>query len=209
MNMYRTAIVTSSEVTFNVRPKINQVGQAEDGLPPLSIVPYFTNQAGTGDNDPHLAINPPNLDGNLNIWCIRQSGEAQLYDSSTVGTYPLSTLKQSVPGMRMSKLSVTPNSTKGLTYKLVYTPKSQFGIGQVNDNKEILKFTNRIATGAGGQPSPTKKAFAYLGIAGSKPASQNYKPCNCVVEVSVKYTINFSERINEVGNNEPVPHNEL
>ena len=109
--------------------------------------------------------------------------------------------------MRMSKLNITPNSTKGVVFKMKYTPRSQFQIKDWKDNRELFEMVLNDA-----QSSEFKHAYAYLGIGasinGQDPsgtATGKYM-ANCIVEVNVKYNINFSERKNIEGNNEPVPH---
>lgn len=211
---YRSAIVTSSEVTLSIRPKLNQVNPTSD-VPTVSIVPYFTNDA-TGlatDGVAGLRGAPQqtrwigaNATGDLYCWVIRQNAQQQLYNS-TDGTLPLSTLKEGVPGVRMSKLNITPNSTKGLTFKMKYTPKSQFQIQDWKDNKQFL---NTVISDQ--LPDDFKEAYCYLGIGadinGSDPsgAPNGKYMANCIVECRVRYNIHFSERKNEEGNNEPVVH---
>lgn len=214
---YRKAVVTSAEVTFNVRPKLNQV-TAEANADSVSIVPYPVDistgldPAGTsGLRGPQTATRwvAANATGDLYVWCILQQSQQQLYNN-TDGVLPLSTLKQGVPGMRMVKLNVTPNSTKGVVFKMRYNPQKAFGLSDWRDNKELLAFANSDT-----QPTTLKTLYAYLGI-GSKingvdpgdPAITTGAKllANCIVEVNVKYNINFSERKNIDGNNEPVPH---
>lgn len=223
---YRTCVVTSSEVTFNVRPKLNQVSgigfiSGPAATNNVSIVPYqslvTTGQSPAGPNvgpTEVLKVTAPTATGDLYVWCVRQQSEGQLYDS-TNGTAPLTTLKAGIPGVRMSKLNITPNSTRGCVFKLKYTPKSQYQIKDWKDKKEVLNCLNQAV------PNPDQlKAYAYLGIGaringkdpsppGALPTSSAYL-ANCIVEVSVKYNLNFSERKNVDGNNEPVPvHTEL
>lgn len=215
---YRTCVVTSSEVTFNVRPKLNQVSGIGFINNAVSIVPYqslvTTGQHPDGnDGKPIgpsevLKVTAPTATGELYVWCVRQQGLGQLYDS-TDGVVPLSTLKQGIPGVRMSKLNITPNSTKGVTFKIKYTPKTQYEIKDWKDKKEALQVLNAVSG------APDKKAYAYLGIGaringkdpsppGATPTSSAYM-ANCVVEINTKYNLNFSERKNVDGNNEPVP----
>lgn len=211
---YRSAIVTSSEVIFSIRPKLNQVNPNDNGT--VSIVPYFTNDSTGLDPAGNAGLRGPtmqtrwigaNATGDLYVWCIRQQKQQQLYNTQE-GTLPLSTLKEGVPGMRMSKLNITPNSVKGLTFSMKYTPRSQFQISDWKDNKQF--FNTLIQESA---PEGFKEAYAYLGIGASidgqdpDTVSNGSKlMANCVVEVKVKYNIHFSERINEEGNNEPVVH---
>lgn len=215
---YRSAVVTSAEVTFNIRPKLNQVSPTSD-VGTVSIVPYFTNDSTGLDPAGNAGLRGAtqqtrwigaNATGDLYVWCIRQSKQQQLYDN-TNGTYPLATLKQGIPGMRMSKLNITPNSVKGVVFKMKYTPRSQFQIKDWRDNRELFEMVLNDA-----QSSEFKHAYAYLGIGASVngndvsgTANGKYM-ANCICEVNVKYNINFSERKNVVGNNEPVPtHSEL
>lgn len=214
---YRKAVVTSSEIILNVRPKLNQVTN-EANADTVSIVPYPTDVS-TG-LDPAGAAGlrgaqtatrwvAANATGDLYVWCVLQQSQGQLYNS-TDGTAKLSTLKQGIPGVKMVKLNVTPNSTKGCVFKLKYTPKKVFQLKDWKDNKELLAFANSAT-----QSSTFKTAYAYLGIGSSingidpgDPAVTNGAKylANCIVEVTIKYNINFSERKNIDGNNEPVPH---
>ena len=214
-NEYRSCVVTSSEVTFNVRPKINQTSGV-GFVNTMSIVPYQSRQA-TGQSPTGPTIGPstvldvtaPNATGDLYVWCVRQQSEGQLYDAVN-GTAPLTTLKAGIPGVRMTKLNVTPTNTRGCTFKLKYTPRSQYQFKDWKDKKEVLNCLNQAI------PNPDQlKAYAYLGIGGringkdpsppgATPSSSAYL-ANCCVEVSVKYNLNFSERKNIAGNNEPVP----
>lgn len=210
---YRTAVVTSAEVTFSVRPKLNQVNPSDNGT--VSIVPYFTNDSTGLDPTGAAGLRGPtqqtrwigaNATGDLYVWCIRQGAQQQLYDN-TNGVYPLSTLKQGVPGMRMTKLNITPNSTRGCRFKMKYTPRSQFQIKDWKDNKKLLQCVIADA-----QQSDFKPAWCYLGVGacinGSDPSGTagGMYMANLVIEVNVKYNINFSERKNIEGNNEPIPH---
>lgn len=216
---YRTCVVTSSEVTFNVRPKINQTSGI-GFVNTRSVVPYLslvtTGQHPDGfDGKPIgpsevLKVTAPNATGELYVWSVRQSAQQQLHNL-TDGTPPLETLKMGIPGVRMTKLNVTPNSKSGVTFKLKYTPNSQFQIKDWKDKKEVLSVLNQASN-----PN-LKEAYAYLGIGGRINGRDPAPPgdqadissaylANCVVEVSVKYNLNFSERKNVDGNNEPVPH---
>lgn len=212
---YRSCVVTSSEVTFNVRPKLNQVSGI-GFVNRVSVVPYqslvTTGQAPAGPTvgpTEVLKITGANATGDLYIWCVRQQSEGQLYNA-TDGVVPLTTLKSGIPGLRMSKLNVTPNSTRGCIFKMKYTPKSQYQFKDWKDKKELLNCIN------GSIPNPEQlKAYAYLGIGGringKDPSQPGATPtssaflANCCIEVSVKYNLNFSERRNVPGNNEPVP----
>lgn len=218
---YRKAVVTSSEVTFNVRPKLNQVS-ADANFDTVSIVPYPVDiQTGLDSTNATPGFRGPsvtsrfvaaNATGDLYVWCVLQQAQQQLYNT-TDGVAKLSTLKQGIPGVRMTKLNVTPNSTKGCTFKMTYTPKKAFGLKDWRDNKELLAFANSDT-----QPTTLKSLYAYLGIGSqingldpADPAAVNGAKllANCIVEVNIKYNINFSERKNIDGNNEPVPHEEL
>jgi len=214
---YRKCIVTSSEVTFNVRPKLNQVS-ADANADTVSIVPYPIDQTTGLDPTGAAGLRGPqtvtrwtaaNATGDLYVWCILQQSQQQLYNQTT-GVAPLATLKQGIPGMRMQKLNVTPNSTKGCVFKMKYNPKKVFGLKDWRDNKELLSVLNSAT-----QPGTLKTAYAYLGIGssingvdpGAPGITQGAKYlANCKVEVSVKYNLNFSERINKDGNNNPIPH---
>lgn len=211
---YRSAIVTSSEVVFSIRPKLNQVNTSANTT--VSIVPYPVNDAtGLSPTGTEGLRGPENqtrwvsgnATGDLYVWCIRQSAQQQLYNN-TDGTLPLSTLKEGIPGMRMTKMNITPNSVKGCTFKMKYTPASQFQIKDWKDNKQFLNTVIQAD-----KPADLKEAYAYLGIGanvdGQDPdivANGSKYMANCVVEVKVKYNIRFSERVNEEGNNEPVVH---
>lgn len=213
---YRTCVVTSSEVSFNIRPKINQVSGV-GFINTMSVVPYQSRQA-TGQSPTGPTIGPinvldvtaPNATGDLYVWCVRQQSQGQLYTNAD-GVVPLTTLKAGIPGVRMTKLNVTPTNTRGCSFKLKYTPRTQYQIKDWKDKKEVLNVLNASV------PNPDAlKAYAYLGIGGringkdpsppgATPTSSAYL-ANCVVEISVKYNLNFSERKNIDGNNEPVPH---
>ncbi len=211
---YRSAIVTSAEVTFSVRPKLNQVSPGANGT--VSIVPYFTNDSTGLDPAGNAGLRGAtqqtrwigaNATGDLYVWCIRQSEQQQLYNS-TDGTLPLSTLKEGIPGMRMTKLNITPNSVKGVNFKMKYTPVSQFQFKDWKDSKQLL---NTLIQDD--KPTDLKEAYAYLGVGanidGNDPddvSAGSKLMANCVVEIKVKYNLHFSERINEEGHNEPVVH---
>lgn len=208
---YESAVVTSSEVTFQINPKLNQVNFDQNGT--VSIVPYWVNDATGLDPAGQAGLRGPtqqsraisgNATGELFVWMIRQDKQQQLYNN-TDGTLPLSTLKEDIPGIKMSKLNITPNSVKGLTFKMKYTPKTQFQIKDWKDNKE---FFNMVVQD--NAPDNFKEAFAYLGI-GARPDGQDVSSqagrklmANCTVEIRVRYNIHFSERKNVEGNNEPV-----
>jgi hypothetical protein len=211
---YRSAIVTSSEVTLSIRPKLNQVNPNENGT--VSIVPYFTNDSTGLDPGGNAGLRGPtqqtrwigaNATGDLYAWVVRQSAQQQLYNN-TDGVVPLSTLKEGIPGVRMTKLNITPNSTKGVTFKMKYTPKTQFQISDWKDNKQ---FFNTLVQDQ--IQDDFKEAYCYLGIGaridGQDPdlvSNGSKLMANCIVECRVRYNIHFSERKNEEGNNEPVVH---
>lgn len=212
---YRSCIVTSSEVIFNVRPKLNQVWNNSGNK---SIVPYLINRESVPNSGVFDIIQTsvkPSASGDLYVWSVRQQSQNQLHDSST-GTPPLETLKQGIPGVRMSKLNVTPNSVKGVKFRLRYTPKSQYDIKDWKDNKQFLRCLNGNKTTPIQPNADLKDSFAYLGIGGRingvdpdpDPLGLGIGLANCIVEVEVKYNLNFSERFNIDGNNEPTPHAE-
>lgn len=208
---YRSAIVTSSDVTISIRPKLNQVNP---GAP--SLVPYFTNEStGLSPTSGVAGLTGPvqatrwiggNATGDLYAWMVRQNAQQQLYNN-TDGVVPLSTLKEGIPGVRMTKLNITPNSTKGVTFKMKYTPKSQFQIADWKDNKQFFNTLIQDTLQDG-----FKEAYCYVGI-GARPDGEDVSNAagkklmaNVIVEVRARYNIHFSERKNEEGNNEPVVH---
>lgn len=206
--IYRTCVVTSAEATVTVSPRINPVRGMAAGY--RSVVPFLINVL---SEDPsaagqarYLQVSNPNAMGEAYIWCVRQQNQGQLINTTT-GSLPLETLKQGIPGMRMTKLNITPNNKKGVTYKMKYTPKSQYGISDWKDNKEILE----VFKAAGANPEQ-KQAYMYVGIAGRdfgndpKASGLEMGLPQFNVEVKVKYNLNFSERFNIDGNNEPSPH---
>lgn len=208
--IYRTCIVTSSEVTVSVTPKLGQANGMTDGY--RSVVPYISNRdvvapiAGT----PTTYLYSQNLNAcpQVEVWGVRQQSQAQLTDALN-GTPSLETLKQGIPGMRMTRLNITPSSSKGVVYKMRYTPKSAFQIKDIMDNKDLLKvFKNAV-----GNPDQ-KLNYFYVGIAGrwkgNDPAASGSEVGlpHFNVEVKIKYNLNFSERFNVDGNNEPTPHSD-
>ena len=206
--LYRSCIVTSSNVTVVVAPKPNQT----NGMTGTnrSVVPYTSNRdinnPVAGGPDHYLYQQNANAMGQVQVWGVRQSDTAQLIDP-TLGTFPLETLKQAIPGMRMTRLNVTPNSSRGVTYKMKYTPRSQFQFKDVMDNKKLVEVFNSSV----GNPDQ-KEAYFYVGIGGrhngaDPSASQQLMGLpHFTVEVKVTYNLLFSERFNKVGNNEPSPH---
>ena len=205
---YRSCIVTSSNVTVVVAPKPNQL----NGMTGTnrSLVPYVSNRAITnpvaGQPDHYLYSQNANAMGQVQVWGVRQSDTNQLVDP-VIGTYPLETLKQAVPGMRMTRLNVTANSSKGVTYKMKYTPTSQYQFKDILDNKKLLEiFDSPVGN------TDQKEAYFYVGIGGrhngaDPSASQQLMGLpHFTVEVKVTYNLLFTERFNKVGNNEPSPH---
>lgn len=208
--IYRTCIVTSSEVTVSVTPKLGQSNGMTDTY--RSVVPYTTNRAVTnpvaGMPDHYLFQQQLNACPQVEVWGVRQQSQAQLTDAVN-GTPSLETLKQGIPGMRMTRINVTPSSSKGVVYKMRYTPKSAFQIKDIMDNKKILQvFKNAV-----GNPDQ-KENYFYVGIAGRwkgqdpKASGSEVGLPHFNVEVKIKYNLNFSERFNVDGNNEPTPHSE-
>lgn len=206
--LYRSCIVTSSNVTIVCSPKPNQL----NGMTGTnrSIVPYVSNRAITnpvaGQPDHYLYSQNANAMSQCQVWCVRQSDTSQLIDP-ILGTWPLETLKQSVPGMRMTRLNVTPNSSKGVTYKMKYTPTSQYQFKDILDNKKQLEVFKAAL-----QNPDQKEAYCYVGIAGRhNGADPSYSQQlmglpHFTVEVKITYNLLFTERFNKVGNNEPSPH---
>lgn len=209
--IYRTAIVTSSEVTVVCTPKLNQLNGMTGNN--RSIVPFTQNRASedaaVAGQATYLYQHNANAMPQVEVWAVRQQNQGQLTNVTT-GTPPLETLKQGIPGMKMTRLNVIPNSAKGVTYKMTYTPKSQFQISDINDNKKILKVFNNAV-----KNPDQKESYMYVGIAGrfqgNDPVASlaNMGLPHFNVEVKVKYNIHFSERYNIDGNNEPVAHTEL
>lgn len=197
---YLDAVVISSQATVSIRPKANQIGRNPNGNA-ASLVPYFSNQAPAQGGDPtQLQINEANLDGDLSCWCVRQQLTGNLYDINGVnGVLPLETLKMGVPGVKMKKVTVTPHAKpQSVNFKIGYSPKRAFGLKDWKDNKATLRVYSDQTN------ANLKKNYAYVGIASKKPATTNFRPANCVVEISVKYNINFSRRKNIDGANDPV-----
>lgn len=209
---YRSCIVTESTVTFNVRPKLNQVWHNASNV---SVVPYMINQVVNAGADPYVlkTSTGPSATGDLYVWSVRQQNHSQLH-SLADGVLPLSTLKQGVPGVRMSKMNVTPNSVRGCNFKLKYTPRSQYLIKDLLDNKQLLNCL------AGTQATPItlnpnqKESYSYIGV-GAKINGQDPDPteggpslglANCIIEATIDYQLLFTERFNIDGNNEPTPH---
>jgi hypothetical protein len=91
-----------------------------------------------------------------------------------------------------------------------YTPKSQYAISDWKDNKKLFSVFNNAV-----KNPDQKEAYMYVGIAGrfqgNDPVASlaNMGLPHFNVEVKIKYNINFSERYNIDGNNEPVAHQEL
>lgn len=197
---YRSIVVTGAEVTFSIRPKLNQIGRLGIQGDALSLVPYFTNETDTEGNT-HLFTNNPNLSGELVVWTSRQSNQGQLYDND--GVYSNIDLKTSVPGVRMQKLNVTPTGARGCTYVMKYSPSTQWSLRDWRDNKQFFEMNNAPTL-----PTGFKNTYAYLGIGiDTKDGTRfGWRPANCTIEVNVKYNIEMSERRNVRGNNEPVPH---
>ena len=200
---YRSAVVVSSEVTYSIRPKLNQVGRLSPQGPEFSLIPWYTNATDT-EGISRLVVNEANVSGELTVWNVRQGAQSQLYDDT--GVFKNSDLKLSVPGMRFTKLNVTPSSARGCSYKMLYSPKSAFQISDWRDCRDELEIKSVPS-----QPTGPKQAYSYLGIGIQGPQGTRYgwQPTPCVVEVVVKYNIMFSERINKRGNNEPLAHGEL
>lgn len=206
--LYRTCIVTSSEVTVSVTPKLGQANGMTDTY--RSVVPYTTNreiQNPVAGGPTHFLYQQQlNACPQVEVWGVRQQSQAQLTDSVN-GTPPLETLKQGIPGMRMTRLNITPTSSKGVVYKMRYTPKSAFQIKDIMDNKKILQ----VFKSAVGNPD-LKENYFYVGIAGRwkgqdpKASGSEVGLPHFNVEVKIKYNLNFSERFNVDGNNEPTPH---
>lgn len=211
LNTYRTVVVTSAEVHVVISPKLNQLNGMTDGY--RSIIPYIGNRDVTnpapGTPTTYLYSYQANAMSEVECWCVRQQNQGQL-TSLQYGTPPLETLKQGIPGMKMTRLNLVPNSKKGCTFRMKYTPKSQYGISDWKDNKTLLKI---ISSATGNQSQ--KEAFCYVGIGGRfkgldpKASGSEIGLPHFNVEVKVKYNINFSERLNVDGNNEPNPHDEL
>lgn len=206
--IYRNCIVTSSEVTVVCTPRINPVRGMAAGF--RSVVPYLIN---VNSEDPsaagqarYLQVSNPNAMGEAYIWCVKQQNQGQLINTTT-GSLPIETLKAGVPGMRMTSIQITPNNKKGVTYKMKYTPKSQYGFSDWKDNKNQLTVYNNATANA-----EQKEAYCYVGIAGRdfgndpKASGLEMGLPQFNVEVRVKYNLNFSERFNVDGNNEPTPH---
>lgn len=208
---YRSCIVTGANVTVVVAPKPNQLnGMTNQNR---SVVPYTSNMQvvnpAPGTPLTHLYQQNANAMGQVQVWCVPQQNKSQLIDP-ILGTWPLETLKQSIPGMRMTRLNVTPNSSKGVTYKCKYKPTSFYTFRDILDNKKKLEvYKNAVAN------PDQKEAYLYVGIAGRhNGADPSYSQQlmglpHFTVEVKVTYDLLFSERFNKVGNNEPSPHDEL
>ena len=209
---YADCIVTKSEAEVVVSPVCNQTDKPGAGF--RSVAPYFNNlnceDTTKSGFATYLSAAAANAMPKINVWAIRQQGQAQLQDTVN-GAPPLETLKQGIPGMRMTTLNVTPNSKKAVSFKMKYTPKSQYGFSDWKDNKQLLKVLNV----AGAIPATQKEAYMYVGIGGRhlgqdpKASYSSVGLPKCNVEVRVKYTLHFSNRYNIDGNNEPQAHTEL
>ena len=208
---YRSCIVKRATVVFNVRPKLNQTYHNSGHV---SVVPYLINQEtapGSGMYEVKTSTTA-SATGDLYVWSIQQQSHSQLHDAAN-GVLPLTTLKEGVPGMRMTKLNVTPVSTKGCKFKHVYSPKKMYQIKDILDNKEILNCLDGTQDVPLTMNLQQKRAFAYLGI-GARIQGLDPDPsagigaralANCIVEATVEYELQFTERFNIDGNNEPTP----
>lgn len=204
-NDYSIAYVTSSKCTWKVRAEPNQIniGQSFENYPasgniqtsPLSDLSAETNHA----EYMRVSALSQTLDGNLNVWCVRQRGSTNLYDGDTEGTVPIQSLKSSVPGLKMRKLIVTPHGTsRGVTFTNTYMPARAHGFHNTADNISSIQFwNNNDGTSLNNQ--------SYLGICGNQEASSDFKPANVIVECQVAFNVLFDRRKNTPDSNIPVP----
>ena len=217
-DIYRDVVVLKSEAEVRIIPKLNPVNSA-NSINGRSVVNYWSNYVNTGDFagliTPRLVL--ANALSEVDVWTIRQQAQGQLTNTG-VGSPDLESLKANFPNLRMKRLNITPNTTKGVTFKQSYTPKSQYGFQSWKDNREQVRiFSNAIAN------PEQKESFMYVGIAGryqswsGDPADfpeKRYASDSITevglplfkVEVKIKYKINFSQRLNIEGANEPTPH---
>lgn len=217
-DIYRDVVVLKSEAQVRVIPKLNPINPT-NGVNGRSVVNYWTNVNATGDlagnTLPRIVL--ANALSEVDVWTIRQQEQGKL-TNNTLGSPLLEELKADYPNLRMKRLNVTPNNKKGVTFKQKYTPKSQFGFQSWKDNRQqVACFNNAVK-------NPNQKdSYMYVGLAGrytswdDDPLSdpEVHYPYSSVtkvglplhkVEISVKYRINFSQRLNIEGANEPTPH---
>ena len=220
-DIYRDVVVLKSEAEVRVIPKLNPVNTA-NGVNSRSVVNYWSNHLNTGDfaglTTPRLVV--ANAMPEVDVWTIRQQSQGQLTNTGA-GSPDIESLKADFPGLRMKRLNITPNTTKGVTFKQSYTPKSQYGFQSWKDNREQVTIYN-----AADKNPNQKESYMYVGIAGryttwsgisgdlpiARVPSESETEIGLPlfkVEVKVKYRINFSQRLNVEGANEPSPHDEL
>lgn len=201
-DQYKKCIVTSSNSNVRIvsRPNqyklsqwqsnVNAQGAQGDGYP------YDENHM------PYLQTNEPILDGEMYVSSIKQRNTLGLHPLSNNGETPtFHQLQTATPGLKMRRLTATPNrSSKGVMNTAKYTPRYT-GIKDWRDNITELGVRQSNAT-----KTMSKPAFHYVAIHNRQPATATLKPAAVVAEIVVNYNVRFFDRANDFeGGDDPIP----
>lgn len=201
-DQYKKCLVTSSNSNVRIvaRPNQHQLSQYFSNAPAQGAqgdaYPYDENHM------PYLSINDATLDGEMYVSSIKQRNTLGLHPLSNNGETPsFHELQTATPGLKMKRLTVTPNSSsKGIMNVAKYTPRFT-GIKDYRDNLTELGVRQSNAT-----KTMSKPAFHYVAIHNRQPATATLKPAAVVAEITVNYNVRFLDRANSFeGGDDPLP----
>lgn len=204
-DQYKKCIVTSSNSNVRIvsRPNQFKLQQWQSNTPAQGAQPGGSAQNYNWDeNHPQLLTsNDPTLDGEMYVSSIKQRNTLGLHPLSNNGETPsFHELQTSTPGLKMRRLTATPNySSKGVMNVAKYTPKYT-GIKDWRDNITELGVRQSNAT-----KTMSKPAFHYVAIHNRQPATALLKPATVVAEITVNYNVRFFDRANDFeGGDDPI-----
>lgn len=198
---YKKCVVTSSNSNVRIvgRPnqyKLNQYQSNADAAGSNG-----TDYPWAANHPPYLETNDATLDGEMYVSSIKQRNTLGLHPLPSGQTPSFHQLQTSTPGLKMRRLTMTPNSTgKSVASTAKYTPKYT-GIKDWRDNITELGVTQSSAI-----KTLSKNAYHYVAVHNREPATANFKPANVVAEIVVNYNVRFFDRANDFeGGDDPIP----
>lgn len=185
---YFNAVVTKSNIVVNLRFKPNQKGVGQS---------LHNGGAGSEFDPLRLEVLEPDKVGDGLFWAVSQK------NSGTInGQNPsLYQLKREIPGVTMKRMTLSRNgvASKGICFKANYTPARSAGVKDWKDNLDKFSFNDSTRVAA--------PRYLYVGCTSQQqPLLTAFNLADVYVDYQVTYDIEFLNRKNVYGANNPVGH---
>lgn len=200
-DQYKKCVVLSSNSNVRIvgRPNQYKLNQWQSNADAAGS--NGTDYPWAANHPPYLQTNDATLDGEMYVSSIKQRNTLGLHPLPSGQTPSFHQLQTSTPGLKMRRMTMTPNSTgKSVASCAKYTPKYT-GIKDWRDNISDLGVRTPSGT-----KTQTKPAYHYVAVHNREPATANFKPANVVAEIVVNYNVRFLDRANDFeGGDDPLP----